>query len=308
MLGYVGGYYLDLAARDTQGTGERYSTYTVSGVIANTGPEDAVEVSVTVTLYDALGRVIGTRRATAGVRRDPDRRPITVRRGIDAGRRSGGEVPRGCARTQDAHTDAQPVGALMIVAKDAPFLYRFLQRVIWIVVRVIVRPDVTGVEHVPLSGPLVVSCNHLHSLDIPAVGLVVPRWQAVFAADKWRGEVGGWIMEHATRVIYVARGEADREAMNQALAVLRAGGAVAVAPEGTRSRTGGLQQGRDGAVYLASRTGATIIPVVAWGQEQRVRSVAAPAQARDPRPHRRADPPAPRRRARPHRRAARLHR
>ena len=43
---------------------------------------------------------------------------------------------------------------------------------------------------------------------------------------------------------------------------------MAVAPEGTRSRTGGLQQGRDGAVYLASRTGATIIPVVAWGQER----------------------------------------
>ena len=116
-----------------------------------------------------------------------------------------------------------------------------------------------------------VSCNHLHSLDIPAVGLVIPRWQAVFAADKWRGGLGGWIMEHATRVIYVARGEADREAMNQALEVLRAGGAVAVAPEGTRSRTGGLQQGRDGAVYLASRTAATIIPVAAWGQEQRLK-------------------------------------
>ena len=63
VLGYVGGYYLDLVAEDTQGAGERYSTYTVSGVIVNTGPEDAVEVSITVTLYDALGRVIGTRRA-----------------------------------------------------------------------------------------------------------------------------------------------------------------------------------------------------------------------------------------------------
>ena len=57
----MGGYYRDLVAQDTSGTGERYSTYTVSGVIANTGPEDAVEVSVTVTLYDTLGRVIGTR-------------------------------------------------------------------------------------------------------------------------------------------------------------------------------------------------------------------------------------------------------
>jgi 1-acyl-sn-glycerol-3-phosphate acyltransferase len=71
-----------------------------------------------------------------------------------------------------------------------------------------------------------------------------------------------------TRVIFVARGEADREAMGRALEVLRSGGALAVAPEGTRSRTGGLQAGRDGAVYLASRTGATIIPVAAWGQEQ----------------------------------------
>ena len=156
----------------------------------------------------------------------------------------------------------------MHIAKDAPFLYRFLQRVIWIFVRMIVRPDVTGVEHVPSSGPLIVILQPSPRLDIPAVGLVIPRWQAVFAADKWRGGLGGWIMEHATRVIYVTRGEADREAMNQALAVLRAGGAVAVAPEGTRSRTGGLQQGRDGAVYLASRTGATIIPVVAWGQER----------------------------------------
>jgi LysM repeat protein len=61
--GFLGSYYLDLAAQDTRGVGERYSTYTVSGVIANTGPEDAVEVDVTVTVYDALGRVIGTRRA-----------------------------------------------------------------------------------------------------------------------------------------------------------------------------------------------------------------------------------------------------
>ena len=107
VLGYVGGYYLDLAAQDAQGAGERYSTYSVSGVIANTGPEDAVEVSVTVTLYDALGP--GHRHAarTSGVRRDPDRRPVTLHRGTDAIRRPSGSVPCGCARPPDAHTDAR---------------------------------------------------------------------------------------------------------------------------------------------------------------------------------------------------------
>ena len=125
VLGYVGGYYLDLTARDAQGTGERYSTYTVSGVIANTGPEDAVEVSVTVTLYDALGP--GHRHAarTAGVRRDPDRRPVAVHRGTDAGRRSGGAFPCGCARTPDADTNAQQVGTSCILPKTRPSFTAF---------------------------------------------------------------------------------------------------------------------------------------------------------------------------------------
>jgi LysM repeat protein len=61
--GYVGSYYRDLTANNVRGDGQRYAAYTVSGTIANTGPEDAVGVTITVTIYDALGRVIGTRKA-----------------------------------------------------------------------------------------------------------------------------------------------------------------------------------------------------------------------------------------------------
>jgi LysM repeat protein len=61
--GYIGSYYRDLTPKNLRGEGQRYTAYTVSGVIANTGPEEAVGVTVTVTVYDALGRVIGTRKA-----------------------------------------------------------------------------------------------------------------------------------------------------------------------------------------------------------------------------------------------------
>jgi LysM repeat protein len=61
--GFVGSYYRDLVVTDVAGEGERYAAYTVHGRVANTGPEDAVEVDLTVTLYDGLGRVIGVRRA-----------------------------------------------------------------------------------------------------------------------------------------------------------------------------------------------------------------------------------------------------
>lgn len=155
----------------------------------------------------------------------------------------------------------------MRIAADGTLFYRMIQRILWALARLLTRLDVAGIENVPLTGPVVIAPNHIHALDIPLVGMVTPRRTTVFAADKWRGKLGGWVLERLTHVIYVARGEADRNALNEALAVLRAGGTMAVAPEGTRSRTGGLQQGKHGAVYLASRTGAVIVPVAAWGHE-----------------------------------------
>ncbi len=61
--GYIGNYYRDLEARNLQASGERYAVYSVKGNITNVGPEDAIGVVVVVTTYDALGRVIGSRRS-----------------------------------------------------------------------------------------------------------------------------------------------------------------------------------------------------------------------------------------------------
>jgi 1-acyl-sn-glycerol-3-phosphate acyltransferase len=156
----------------------------------------------------------------------------------------------------------------MWVAKNVPLTYRLMQVALWLLFKIFTRIQVTGRENIPLTGPLIVAPNHLHSFDIPIVGMIIPRRTVVFAADKWRGKIGGILMERVTQVIYVARGEADRAALSQALEALRADGCVAVAPEGTRSRTGGLQKGKHGAAYLASRTGAPVIPVIMWGQER----------------------------------------
>ena len=155
----------------------------------------------------------------------------------------------------------------MFVAKDAGVFYRLVQRVLWRFFHLTMRLRVTGLENVPLTGPLIVSPNHLHMLDIPLVGMTVRRPTTIMAADKWRGKIGGWAMERVTRIIYVARGEPDRDALAASLKLLKAGGSLAVAPEGTRSRHPGLQQGHDGAAYLASRTGAAIVPAAVWGHE-----------------------------------------
>jgi 1-acyl-sn-glycerol-3-phosphate acyltransferase len=48
---------------------------------------------------------------------------------------------------------------------------------------------------------------------------------------------------------------------------LKAGGVLGLAPEGTRSHTGQLQEGKTGAAYLADRAGVPIVPVALAGTE-----------------------------------------
>ncbi|RME81996.1 MAG: LysM domain-containing protein [Caldilineae bacterium] len=61
---HTAAYYVDLEVTDVEGDARRYYAYTVRGKVRNVGPEDAVKVSVGVTLYDAEGRVIAFRRGT----------------------------------------------------------------------------------------------------------------------------------------------------------------------------------------------------------------------------------------------------
>jgi len=149
-----------------------------------------------------------------------------------------------------------------------PAHYRFARWFVQSFFRVLSRMDVRGRENIPLTGPLIVAANHMHVFDLPIVFSVIPRRQTVFAANKWQGKFAGWLMQVFADAIFVERGEPDRQAIAKALEVVQQGGALGVAPEGTRSRTGGLIEGKPGTVYLASRSGAPILPVVIWGQDR----------------------------------------
>jgi 1-acyl-sn-glycerol-3-phosphate acyltransferase len=46
----------------------------------------------------------------------------------------------------------------------------------------------------------------------------------------------------------------------------------AVAPEGTRSKTGGLARGKSGVVYIAQHAGVPIVPVAHFGTERVTRT------------------------------------
>lgn len=128
--------------------------------------------------------------------------------------------------------------------------------------------DVAGADRIPASGPALFAVNHLHILDALWVSAVLPpRTRFLVAAEYRTRAVVGRLLD-AGRVIYIARGRADLGALDQAVAVVSGGGAVAIAPEGRLSPSGGLIQGQSGVAYLSSQAGVPVIPVVAYGQER----------------------------------------
>jgi 1-acyl-sn-glycerol-3-phosphate acyltransferase len=95
----------------------------------------------------------------------------------------------------------------------------------------------------------------------------------VFAGHTWRIHPIFGPLLSSMGAIWVRRGEVDRRALKEASQFLEQGGALSLAIEGTRSRTGGLQRGKTGAAYLALRYDVLILPVVVTGTEQLFRNL-----------------------------------
>jgi len=129
---------------------------------------------------------------------------------------------------------------------------------------------VTGTEHIPTSGPAIISANHLSFFDTPLLMLTSPR-RVLFLGkaeymDSWK-----------TRYTFPAFGmvpirrdsaRASMAALTTAAQLLHDGELVGIYPEGTRSRDGLLHKGHTGVAHLAMLTGAPIIPVGLIGTDE----------------------------------------
>ena len=146
--------------------------------------------------------------------------------------------------------------------------FALVHRVVPPVARAIWRPTVTGLEHVPRSGPVILASNHLSFIDSTMIPVVVPR-KVVFLA-KSDYFTGTGMKGTAQRLWFegIDMLPVDRDdttsamgSLDTALGVLRRGDAFGIYPEGTRSRDGRLYRGRTGVAHLALTAGVPVVPV-----------------------------------------------
>jgi 1-acyl-sn-glycerol-3-phosphate acyltransferase len=139
----------------------------------------------------------------------------------------------------------------------------------------ICRIDDGQLQRVPMSGPLIIVTNHVNILEIPIIytRLQPRRLHGLVLATRWENPLLRWIFA-VTETIPLARGEPNPQAFRRALDYLKAGSIVIISPEGTRSGHGCLQEAHPGAVLLAQRSQAPLLPIVYYGSEDYKKNLA----------------------------------
>jgi 1-acyl-sn-glycerol-3-phosphate acyltransferase len=154
------------------------------------------------------------------------------------------------------------------LSEQRTFTYRLCAGVVAVLARVFFHPTVVGAENIPLTGPVLIAPIHRSNVDF-ALTLFISKRKAFFMAKDslFRVPLLGPLITHLG-AFPIKRGTADRESMTLSEEVLRQGHALVLFPEGTRKEGLSVAPLHDGAMFVAARTGATIVPVGIGGSDK----------------------------------------
>lgn len=144
-------------------------------------------------------------------------------------------------------------------------LYTFAKNLVYVLLKPLYRFEVIGREDFPQEGGVLLCSNHIDNLDPPVVGINAPRDVHFMAKEElFSVPVLGKLLP-GLNAFPVKRGMSDREALRKGMKLLKEGKVVGLFPEGTRSKTGELQEGLAGAGFFALRTNAQVVPCAIIG-------------------------------------------
>ncbi|MFE7210528.1 lysophospholipid acyltransferase family protein [Streptomyces sp. NPDC001698] len=153
--------------------------------------------------------------------------------------------------------------------------------------RLVFRPRIEGLEHVPASGAAIVAGNHLSFSDHFLMPAILKRRITFLAKAEYftgpgiKGRLTAAFFRSAGQIPVDRSGkEAGQAAIREGLGVLRKGELLGIYPEGTRSHDGRLYKGKVGVAVMALKAGVPVVPCAMIGTFE-----AQPPGKTVPRPH-----------------------
>jgi 1-acyl-sn-glycerol-3-phosphate acyltransferase len=159
--------------------------------------------------------------------------------------------------------------AVYIYTLVPEFLLRFLS---WLLIRVLYRLRVEGVDKIPEHGPALLICNHVSFVDPIVISAAVRRpVRFIMEASIFRIPLLNLVFR-GMKAIPVAPAKDDPETYERAFAVtaqeLRDGQLVCIFPEGRLTTDGEVREFRAGMLRILKETPVQVIPLAVsnlWG-------------------------------------------
>ena len=146
--------------------------------------------------------------------------------------------------------------------------YRLTRFIFKIFFGILFRPKIIGLENIPSDGAFILAANHVSNWDPPFLGTFAGRVVHFMAKEELFENP---VFSAAIRKLHafpVKRDSADKNAIKNAVKVLKGGECLGIFPEGTRSKTGKLGKAESGVSLIAAMTKAPIIPAAIVNTEK----------------------------------------
>ena len=144
-----------------------------------------------------------------------------------------------------------------------------VRNAIYIYCKIVYKLQIIGKENVPKEDAVLFCGNHRTYLDPPLIVVTAGRHMRFMAKEELAKNKFLAFLGVVFEAIYVKRDSKDITAMKEALKTLKNGGCIGLFPEGTRN---GLEKNhgklKNGAAYLALKTGAKIVPIGIQGDSK----------------------------------------
>ena len=148
-------------------------------------------------------------------------------------------------------------------------LLKFLFRTYF---RTFYKVEVVGLDNIPLTGAVVLTCNHVSNYDPPLVGgFVGLKRDPIYIIKKELAGipvVGRVLKSFGFIAIDRQRKGGDLRSLKSALNVIKEGKALFVFPEGTRSKTGKPLKPKAGVGFLLWHCNCPVVPIHVFNTEK----------------------------------------
>ena len=157
------------------------------------------------------------------------------------------------------------VTATPVLPEERLWLWRIGFPIVRALAAVVAPWRIEGAENIPRTGGYILVANHINWKDPPWIEFALGRAiRYMGKRELFEMPVIGFVLR-AIGAFPVRRGEADRGALQMALAVVAAGQPLGFFPEGHRSESGQLIRARAGVAHIARNSNAPIIPLAVSG-------------------------------------------